>query len=321
MAEIKSLPVRDFLDLCDVPSTYAGQANKILSINPSEDAIIFSVPSGGTITSVTASSPITSTGGITPNISTSISTNKLVGRGTAGTGVMEEITIGTGLALTGTTLNVTTSTPNLSQVLTAGRNADATGTINDNSSVLSIGINNRRLNSSTADNYIDWDGGIVRTGVGSTQIKANLYTGNLYDNTNVTIDWVNRSLSFGNWTSVVSHTTPILIMTGVTTRNQYVFLADDATYTVAKSGVAGKATVMCYENVGAASIDGFIQFIFVAYPSSGAGILTQIAAADAINASTSDADGFLCAYMTGEDVTIKNRLGASRNIMIILDYF
>lgn len=40
----------------------------------------------------------------------SMSTNKLLGRGTAATGAIEEITLGTGLALTGNTLNVTTST-------------------------------------------------------------------------------------------------------------------------------------------------------------------------------------------------------------------
>jgi len=57
------------------------------------------------VTSVTATSPITSSGGTTPVISTSMATNKLIGRSTAGTGVMEEITIGTGLSLTGGTLS------------------------------------------------------------------------------------------------------------------------------------------------------------------------------------------------------------------------
>ena len=63
----------------------------------------------GTVTSVTATSPITSTGGTTPVISTSMATNKLIGRSTAGTGVMEEITLGTGLSFSGTTLNATAS--------------------------------------------------------------------------------------------------------------------------------------------------------------------------------------------------------------------
>lgn len=38
-------------------------------------------------------------------LTTSMATNKLIGRGTAGTGVMEEITLGTNLSMTGTTLN------------------------------------------------------------------------------------------------------------------------------------------------------------------------------------------------------------------------
>ena len=61
--------------------------------------------STGSVTTVTATSPITSSGGATPNVSTSIATNRLVGRGTAGTGVIEEIILGTNLSLIGTTLN------------------------------------------------------------------------------------------------------------------------------------------------------------------------------------------------------------------------
>jgi hypothetical protein len=62
---------------------------------------------GGGVTSVTATAPLTSSGGATPDISTSMNTNKLIGRGTAGVGVMEEITLGTNLSLSGTTLNAT----------------------------------------------------------------------------------------------------------------------------------------------------------------------------------------------------------------------
>lgn len=61
----------------------------------------------GTVTGVTATAPITSSGGTTPVISTSMNTNKLIGRGTTGVGVMEEITLGTNLSLSGTTLNAT----------------------------------------------------------------------------------------------------------------------------------------------------------------------------------------------------------------------
>jgi hypothetical protein len=67
------------------------------------------------VTSVTATSPITSSGGTTPVISTSMATNKLIGRSTAGTGVMEEITVGTGLSLSGGTLNATAQTVGFEQ--------------------------------------------------------------------------------------------------------------------------------------------------------------------------------------------------------------
>ena len=63
------------------------------------------------VSGVTATAPLTSSGGTTPVISTSMSTDKLIGRGTAGTGVMEEITLGNGLDLAATTLNVTNIDP------------------------------------------------------------------------------------------------------------------------------------------------------------------------------------------------------------------
>jgi len=54
--------------------------------------------SGGTITG-------------TGTITTSMSTGKLVGRSTAGIGIMEEITLGTGLSFSGTTLNASGASP------------------------------------------------------------------------------------------------------------------------------------------------------------------------------------------------------------------
>jgi len=67
---------------------------------------------GGTVTSVgttglISGGPITSSGTIT----TSMATNKLVGRSTAGTGIMEEITVGSGLTLTGAGVLNNTATP------------------------------------------------------------------------------------------------------------------------------------------------------------------------------------------------------------------
>ncbi len=68
------------------------------------------IPSGGggTVTSI-ATSGLISGGTITTSgtIGTSMNTNKLVGRSTAGVGEMEEITVGTGLSLSGGTLSST----------------------------------------------------------------------------------------------------------------------------------------------------------------------------------------------------------------------
>jgi hypothetical protein len=66
-------------------------------------AAVTSIATAGLISGGT----ITGTGTIT----TSMATNKLVGRSTAGTGVMEEITLGTGLSFSGTTLNASGASP------------------------------------------------------------------------------------------------------------------------------------------------------------------------------------------------------------------
>lgn len=73
----------------------------------------------GTVTNIATAGlisggPITTTGTIT----TSMATNRLVGRGTAGTGIMEEITLGTGLSLSGTTLNASGGIYNIVPVST-----------------------------------------------------------------------------------------------------------------------------------------------------------------------------------------------------------
>lgn len=77
---------------------------------------------GGGVTSVSATSPITSSGGSTPIISTLMNTNRLIGRSTAGAGVMEEIIIGSGLSLSAGTLSATgtTASDSLSPLLLMG---------------------------------------------------------------------------------------------------------------------------------------------------------------------------------------------------------
>jgi hypothetical protein len=86
------------------PATITATNTQTLQNASGTIALLSDITSGG-VTSVTATSPITSSGGATPDISTSMATNKLIGRSTAGVGVMEEITIGTGLTLSGGILN------------------------------------------------------------------------------------------------------------------------------------------------------------------------------------------------------------------------
>jgi hypothetical protein len=76
------------------------------------------------VTSVTATAPLTSSGGATPDISTSIATNRIVGRSTAGTGVMEQLTP-VGITVSGG--NITGIGGTLGTVDNAVPRADGTG--------------------------------------------------------------------------------------------------------------------------------------------------------------------------------------------------
>ena len=102
---------KDRIILSDDVAIPAGAgAGKVLTSDADGNGTWQAAAAGG-VTNVTATSPVTSTGGATPDVSTSMNTNKLIGRGTVGVGVMEEITLGTGLSLAGTTLNASAVTP------------------------------------------------------------------------------------------------------------------------------------------------------------------------------------------------------------------
>lgn len=80
--------------------------------NPTFRALVAGdIPSLSYVSSVGATLPLTSSGGLAPNISTSMATNKLIGRYSAGSGVMQEVSIGSGLTLTGAGLLNNTATP------------------------------------------------------------------------------------------------------------------------------------------------------------------------------------------------------------------
>ena len=88
----------------------SGDAGAVLA---AIEVIINSYAGGAAgVDTVTATAPITSSGGSNPNISTFVNKDKLIGRNPNTPGVMEEISIGSGLTLVGTTLsNTATPTP------------------------------------------------------------------------------------------------------------------------------------------------------------------------------------------------------------------
>jgi len=98
----------------DLSGTYPNPSVLWANGQPTYDLVYYplsSNPAGYLTTAVTsvATAGLISGGTITSTgtISTSMATNKLIGRSTAGVGVMEEITVGTGLTLSGGTLNAT----------------------------------------------------------------------------------------------------------------------------------------------------------------------------------------------------------------------
>jgi len=76
--------------------------------NNKVDITIDASGGGGGVTSVTATGLLTSSGGTTPDISSQVNKGKLVGRNSVTAGIMEEISVGSGLTLSGTTLSATT---------------------------------------------------------------------------------------------------------------------------------------------------------------------------------------------------------------------
>lgn len=71
---------------------------------------------------ISTTSPLSGGGDLSSNrtFTTSMATNKLIGRSTVGTGVMEEITLGTNLSFSGTTLNAAGSSPSIGGAITSG---------------------------------------------------------------------------------------------------------------------------------------------------------------------------------------------------------
>jgi trimeric autotransporter adhesin len=79
------------------------------------------------VTSVSATGPITSSGGTTPTISTSMTTGRLLGRTTAGTGVAEEISAAARLSLSAGSLDLATTAVSVGSYTYASLTVDAYG--------------------------------------------------------------------------------------------------------------------------------------------------------------------------------------------------
>lgn len=161
----------------------------------------------GTVTSVTATSPITSTGGTTPVISTSMSTNKLIGRSTAGTGVMEEITIGTGLTLSGGTLSSTSTSP-----LTTKGDIYTFSTVNAR---LGVGLDTQVLIAdSTTATGLKWGTNTAATPTGYYAMYQDVLTQTVaVINTGYPIKF--RTLDLSNGVTVVSDSRITFANTGI----------------------------------------------------------------------------------------------------------
>lgn len=133
-----------------------------------------------TLSSLSALSPIMYNNG-TGAISTSMATNKLIGRGTAGTGVMEEITLGTGLSFSGTTLNV------------SGFVTSAITSLNGLTAATQIFTNdtNVTITSAVSTHTIGWSGTLsgtrggtgVNNGSNTITIAGNLITTGAFNTT------------------------------------------------------------------------------------------------------------------------------------------
>lgn len=209
--------------------------------DPANNATKVTIPGGGgAVTDVTATLPITSSGGATPDISTSLATNKLIGRGTAGTGVMEEITLGTNLSFTGTTLNVPTMTtaPGGSDTYVQFNdggvfNGKSGFTFNKTTDVATLigGINAPKITNLTTNGFVKTSGGNGTLGIDTNTYLTSLTGAVLVNGTApLTADWDAGSFEIRAQTlesDVTTGTAPLTIASTTKVTNLNADLLDD----------------------------------------------------------------------------------------------
>jgi len=92
------------------------------------------------------------------------------------------------------------SIPLLSSVLTAGRNADAAGTINDNAGTSAIDINNRKLSNTDGNLKIDWEQGYLYNAPANVlSLKWNSRELIGSNGATAVLNWANKKLQAGVW--------------------------------------------------------------------------------------------------------------------------
>jgi len=184
---------------------------RVLSYMTGQNISIFTNDSGYLTTAVTSvgttglisGGPITTTGTVT----TSMNTNKLVGRSTVGTGIMEEITVGAGLSLSAGTLTASGASP-----LTTKGDLYTYSTIDTR---LPVGLDTQiLLADSTATTGLKWGTNTAATPLG--------YYGAFQDLTNQTAAVINTGY-------------PMLL--GVTDLTNGVTIVSGSRITIANTGI------------------------------------------------------------------------------------
>jgi hypothetical protein len=162
------------------------------------------------VSSVTATGLLTSSGGTTPDISSQINKGKLIGRNSVTDGVMEEITVGSGLTLSGTTLS--NSSPFTTPLTTKGDIYVRNGS---GDTRLPVGLDTQMLLAdSTAATGLKWTTQPAATPTGYYAMYQDVLTQTIaVINTGYPINF--RTLDLSNGVSIVSNSQITFAHTGI----------------------------------------------------------------------------------------------------------
>lgn len=237
------------------------------------------------VSSVVAVAPITVSGTNTATISTSVAQNKLIGRGaTSGTGVMQEITIGSGLSLSGTTLSATGG---------GGITLETNGTPNGDQTLLNLVQGSNMTITDDGFGNITFDaagggGGGLLSG-NATQVSAGVYTTTISGVTGysagdaylIKFDTVNDGASTLNINSLgaknIFKNTNVPIASGDIKANQEIMVVYDGTNFQAIGLISSQLLAYVHNSEGAVINKGQVVY---AYEATGNKMSVKLARAD-----------------------------------------